>query len=81
MMMLIMEKNKNSVNFFRAVRVASGLPLPKLAMRAQVIPAHYKVLEQGGKRADLATIVRLKRASKLDWVTIGQFLEDFVGDE
>lgn len=80
-MIYIMEKNKNSMNFFKAVRIASGLPLPKLALRAELVPQHYRHLERSGTRADLATIVRVKRASKLDWVTIGQFLEEFVGEE
>lgn len=81
MMMLIMEKNPNQVNFFKAVRIASGLPLPRFAMKAQIIPAHYKLLEKGGKRADLSTLVRVKRAAKLDWAVVGQFMEQFVGEE
>lgn len=80
-MIHVMQKDKNQVNFFKAVRLASGLPLPKLALRSELVPQHYRQLERSGTRADLATIVRVKRASKLDWVTIGQFLEDFVGDE
>jgi transcriptional regulator with XRE-family HTH domain len=80
-MIMVMQKNKNDVNFFKAVRIASGIPLSKLAMRAELVPQHYRQLESSGTRADLATIVRVKRASKLDWSTIGQFLEEFVGEE
>jgi transcriptional regulator with XRE-family HTH domain len=80
-MIYIMENQKNKMNFFKAVRIASGLPLQKLALKSELVPQHYRQLERSGTRADLSTIVRVKRASKLDWATVGQFLEDFVGEE